>query len=149
MKGFFKGPYVVQDVTEQQWNNSTRSRFHGGTDVIRGFNRRIRALIGELYLDRGEWFLRREVFKSARVKLRTVWRDTAKKSRRHGNMCTSHSSPAQIATKHVYCPTIRDEKLKSHLMLRPIFSVGPLFILPVVAVLIKAQSGSQRDSDAC
>lgn len=148
MKGFLR--VLMSCRMWQSGSQITRSRFHGGIDVIRAFNRRIRALIRELYLDRGERFFTIWGFKSARVKLGTVSRGALKKKNgRHRNMCTSHSSPARIATKHVYCPTIGDEKLKSHLMLRAIFSVGPLFILPVVAVLIKAQSGSQRDSDAC
>lgn len=64
-----------------------------------------------------------------------------------------HMYPSQRATidrnKILHSPAIRDERQKSHLMGRPIFSVGQLFILPVVAVLIKAQSGSQRHSDTC
>lgn len=55
----------------------------------------------------------------------------------------------QIVTKTLSSPTIRHENRKSHLMVRLIFSAGQLFISPVDAVLIKVQSGSQRDSDAC
>lgn len=62
-------------------------------------------------------------------------------------MCSRHRGPAPTDGTRVLSRD-PDEQRKIRLMLRLIFSVGPVSVLPVVAVLIKAQSGSQRGSEA-